>query len=160
MDIFLSVLALILLLVGLAGSVIPALPGPPLSYAGLLTLHFTRFGETSARFLLLWAMVTVGVTLADLYLPGRMARRYGGSRSASIGAWIGMVAGFFIFPPLGIIFCPFVGAFTGELFHDHANNAKALKAAFGTFAAWLIGTGLKLITCGVMLFCGIRAFFT
>ncbi|MCD7970615.1 MAG: DUF456 domain-containing protein [Alistipes sp.] len=159
MDIVLALIAVVLLLVGLAGCLVPVIPGPPLSYAGLLILHFTGFGDFTSRFLFVMAAVTVAVTIADLYLPVWFMRRYGGSRAASIGAVLGVFAGLFLFPPLGIIVCPFLGAFLGELIHDGQSHTKALRVAMGAFMAFMAGTGLKLIVSGVILFYGIAAFF-
>lgn len=153
------VLALICLLTGLAGCILPALPGPPLSYAGLLLLQWSGYGDFPTRFLLIWAVVVIVVTLLDYYLPVWMTKRFGGSRHATIGATIGLIAGFFILPPLGIVICPFLGALIGELIHDSRDSGKAFKVAMGSLAAFMLGTGLKLIVSGVITFYGIRSLF-
>jgi uncharacterized protein YqgC (DUF456 family) len=159
MDILQVILAVICLLAGLVGCIVPALPGPPLSYAALLLLQWSGYGDLSSRFLLIWAAVVIAVTLLDYYLPVWMTRRFGGSRHATIGAAIGLIAGFFILPPLGIVVCPFLGAFIGELIHDNTDGAKAFKVAMGSLAAFMMGTGLKLIVSGIITFYGIRSFF-
>ena len=159
MDILLVILAFLLLLVGLAGSVIPVLPGPPLSYVGLLLLQWSGYGDFSPRFLWIWAAITVVITVVDNFLPAWMTRRFGGSRSATAGSLLGVVAGMFLFPPVGLIVGPFLGALIGELLHDSANSSKALRVALGSFAAFICGTGAKLIISSIMIFYAVKAMF-
>ena len=157
-EIILVILAFLLLLAGLTGAIVPVLPGPPLSYAGLLLLQWSGYGGFTSAFLWIWAAITVVVTIADQFLPAWMARRFGGSRSAMRGALLGLLAGMF-FPPLGLIIGPFFGALAGELIHDRTDSVKALKVAFGAFLAFLFGTGVKLIISSMMIYYAIRAFF-
>ncbi len=159
MDILLSILAVVCVVIGLLGCFVPVLPGPPLSLVGLLLIHWTDYAQFSTRFLVFWGAVTVVVTVADYYLPVWMTQRFGGSRAATIGATIGLVVGMFFFPPLGIIIGPFLGAFIGEMLHDHADNAKAFRVAFGSFVAFILGTGVKLVASGFMAYYVVRAFF-
>lgn len=159
MDVVLSILAFLALIVGLVGCVVPVLPGPPIGYAGLLLLHLTSYVQFSTAFLVVWAIVTLVVTLLDYYLPVYMTKRFGGSRAATIGSAVGLVVGFFIFPPLGMIICPVIGAFVGQMMTDHTNNAKAFRVALGSFLSFFFGTGIKLIACGLMIFYAVRAFF-
>ena len=164
MDIVLVILAFVLLLVGLAGSVIPMIPVPPLSYVGLLLIQWSRFGDFSPAFLWVWAAITVIVTIGDYFLPSLMARTFGGSRWAATGALIGLVAGMFIFPPFGLIFGPFLGAFIGEIrynrkqnrMNQNAQNGNEFKVAFGAFLAFMFGTGAKLIVSLLMLYYAIK----
>ena len=159
MDVLLAILACLCLLIGLIGCIVPVLPGPPISYVGLLLLHWSVYADFSTKFLVIWAIVVVVVTALDYYLPVFMTKRFGGSRAATIGSGIGLVAGLFLFPPIGMIICPFFGALIGELIHDHVDSAKAFRVAMGSFAAFMLGTGLKLIASAMMLFYGVRAFF-
>lgn len=159
MDIFLAVLACLCLLIGLVGCIVPVLPGPPISYVGLLLMQWSGYGGFSGRFLAAFAVVVIVVTVIDFYLPVWMTKRFGGSRAAQIGSAIGLVAGIFILPPIGIILGPFLGALAGELIHDRNNSAGAFKAAFGSFAAFMLGTGLKLVVSGLMIFYAVKAFF-
>jgi uncharacterized protein YqgC (DUF456 family) len=157
-EIILVILAFLLLLAGLTGAIVPVLPGPPLSYAGLLLLQWSGYGGFTSAFLWIWAAITAVVTIADQFLPAWMARRFGGSRSAMRGALLGLLAGMF-FPPLGLIIGPFFGALAGELIHDRTDSVKALKVAFGAFLAFLFGTGVKLIISSMMIYYAVRAFF-
>ena len=159
MEIILLILAFLLLLAGLTGSVVPVLPGPPLSFAGLLLLQWSGYGGFSSVFLWLWAAITVAVTLADYFLPVLMTRKFGGSRAATIGSILGLLAGLLFFPPFGLIIGPFLGALAGELIHNRTDSLKAFKVALGTFLAFFFGTGAKLIISAVMLFYAVKALF-
>ena len=171
MEIFLTVAAFLLLLAGLVGSIVPALPGPPLSYAGLLLLHFGGNGGFSPTFLWVWAGITIAVTVMDNFLPAWMTKRFGGSRIAVIGSVLGLLAGMF-FAPIGLLAGPFLGALAGELINnrvqagrdkaagaelDAAGNTKALKVAFGAFLAFIVGTGAKLIIGSIMIYYAVKA---
>jgi uncharacterized protein YqgC (DUF456 family) len=72
---------------------------------------------------------------------------------------LGLLAGIFFFPPWGMIIGPFLGAWAGELIHNRADGAKALKVAFGAFLAFIAGTGIKLIASGLMLYYAVKALF-
>ena len=165
MEIVLIILAFVLLVGGILGAVIPALPGPPLSYIGLLLIQWS--GHLGARdryfslfILLIWAGITVAVTIVDYFLPALMAKRFGGSRAAIIGSFLGLLAGLFIFPPWGMIAGPFLGALVGELIHNRGEDAKeALRVALGAFLAFIVGSGAKLIVSSLMLFYAVRAIF-
>ena len=151
MDIALSVLAFLFTIVGIIGCIVPALPGVVLSYAGLLCAYFTSYSHMSASALWIWLAVTVAVSVADYFLPAWMTRRFGGSRAGAIGAMVGVFAGFFIFPPIGIILGPFVGAVAGELLNDRGDFPKAILVGFGSFLSFIVGTGLKVVAAVGML---------
>lgn len=133
MDITLSLLAFALSILGIIGCIVPALPGVVLSYAGLLCAYFTSYSQMSASALWLWLGVTVAVSVADYFLPAWMTRRFGGSRAGAIGATVGVFAGFFLFPPVGIFLGPFLGAVLGELLNDRSDVPKAFLIGFGSF---------------------------
>ncbi|MFN8206672.1 MAG: DUF456 domain-containing protein [Bacteroidales bacterium] len=157
-DILLLVSGIICMLAGLLGCLLPVLPGPPLSFAGLFLLHLSKYTDFSIKFLVVWAAITIVVTVLDYIVPVWGARKFGGSRSGTWGAAIGMVAGLFIFPPVGLILLPFMGAFIGELL-EGKETALAFRAALGTFIGFLLGTGLKLAASLMMTFYFVRAFF-
>ena len=164
MEIIFIVIAFLLLIAGLLGVIIPILPGPPLSFAGLVVLQLSGFADFPFLFLLIWGIITLGVTVIDYVLPSIMARRFGGSRAASIGSILGLILWLIFFPPLGFIVGPFLGALAGELIYQGTQkaefNRRALTVAFGAFFAFILGSGTKLIVCGFMLYYGIRAVFS
>lgn len=144
MDIALTLLAYVLAIVGIAGCIIPVIPGVVLSYAALLCAYFTSYATISTASLWIWLAATIAVTAADFYLPAWMTRRFGGSRAGAIGATVGVFAGFFLFAPAGIVLGPFFGAVLGELSRDKHDTARALRSGIGSFLAFVVGTGLKL----------------
>ncbi len=148
MDTFWFILGILLMIGGIAGSILPLLPGPPLSYAALLIQQFKSDPPYTLKFLLIWAGITLLVTVVDYLVPLYGTKRFGGSRYGVWGCTIGLIAGMF-FSPLGIIIGPFIGAFVGELIGNN-NSENAFKAAIGSFLGFLLGTLLKLVTCLVM----------
>jgi uncharacterized protein YqgC (DUF456 family) len=156
MDIVLVILGALAIVAGIAGSVLPVLPGPPLAWAGLLLLHFTQMAQFSTRLLVITAVVTGLLMCLDLYLPVWTTRRFGGSKWGQRGAAAGIIAGFFI-GPWGIVLGPLVGAFLGEIFNQPTQLRRAAKAALGSFIGFLGSTGLKLIWCLMLAWWFIRA---
>lgn len=148
MNTLLIILAVILVLVGIAGSVIPALPGPPLSWVGLLLLGFSTTASYSPLFLIITGLVAALITVMDFVFPSLSTKKHGGSKAGVWGCNIGLVVSIIGLPfgpqgLLGVIFWPFVGALVGE-FLSGKHDTSALKAAWGAFLGFLTGTGLKL----------------
>ena len=112
-DIILIITGILCLIAGLAGCILPAIPGPPVSYAGLLLLHFTDKAQFSATQLLLWLLIVVIVQVLDYLVPMLGSKYSGGTRWGTRGCLIGTVIGLF-FMPWGIILGPFLGAFIGD----------------------------------------------
>ena len=156
MESILVIIAFILLVLGLLGAVLPVLPGPPLSFAGLILMQLSGHGGFTFVFMLVWGLITVAVTVMDYILPSYMTRRFGGSHAAAIGSFLGLVAGIFFFPPWGLVIGSFLGALAGELVHNGANGVKAFKAALGSLLAFVVGSGAKLAVSAVMLFYAVR----
>ena len=165
MDILLIVLGAICLLLGLIGCVAPVLPGVPLSYLGLLLLHWTDRVQFSWQFLVVWGVVVVVIQILDYFIPAWGTKKFGGTKYGVWGSTIGLFVGLFM-GPLGIVVGPFIGAVLGELiyFNRHpqttlseteqnknTNFNRALRAGFGSFIGLLTGTLIKVICCGVMI---------
>jgi uncharacterized protein len=158
MDTFLIISGIILLLAGLAGCVLPALPGPPLSYIALLLLNFTGKYQFSNKFLIIWLIITAVVVILDYMVPVWGAKKFGASKRGVWGSIIGVVLGLFIFPPFGIIIGPFLGAVIGEM-TTGKETGTALKAGFGSFAGLMTGMLLKLVASGMMTWYFIKELF-
>jgi len=148
METIIIILGALLILAGLLGSFLPVLPGPPISYVGLLLLQLTSTPPFSVQFLIIWALIVIAIMLLDNVVPAWGARKYGGSPYGVWGSILGLIAGFF-FPPLGIIIGPIVGAFIGEMAGGKTSD-QALKAAWGSFVGFLAGTLMKVIASGMM----------
>lgn len=151
MDIALAIAAYLLILIGIAGCIIPVLPGVILSFAGVVCAYFTSYSQIPLTAVWIWLGITAAVSLADYFLPAWMTKRFGGSHAGAVGATVGVFAGFFFFPPLGMILGPFVGAVAGELLNDRNDFAKAVVVGFGSFLSFIVGTGLKLTAAIGML---------
>ena len=145
MDIFLLIIGFLFTIIGIAGSLIPILPGPLATWVGLLLLYLTKVIPTDWTFLGITFGVALIVTIIDNFIPILGTKKYGGSNYGIIGATIGLIVGIF-FGPIGIILGPFIGAFLGELIKDKSDSNKALKAAFGSLIGFLASTFLKFIT--------------
>lgn len=151
LDITFIVLGIILIIAGIAGCVLPAIPGVPLSYAGIILLHLTSQVEFSTEFLVGWAIVVVIVQLLDYYIPIWGTKKFGGGKKGVWGSTIGVIVGMFVYPPWGIIICPFLGAVIGELI-DNKETKVALKAGLGAFIGFLTGTLLKLVVAIILTY--------
>ena len=157
METFIAIVALLLGLVGIAGSILPGLPGPPLSWVGLLLVYLWGGGTDGAgepmslTFLLIWLGVTIVITIVDYVVPAYFTKLTGGSKAGGWGAIIGLFAGLVV-PPVGMIVGSLLGAFVAELIVAKKDTATSLKSALGAFLGFLFGTGAKLIAAGLMLF--------
>lgn len=144
------VLAVVLILVGLAGVILPALPGLPLVFAGMLLAawagDFQQIGWVTV--VLLGALTALSVAV-DFFATLVGAKRVGASGKALLGAAIGTLAGLF-FMPIGLFAGPFVGALLGELWHSR-EIAQATKVGLGTWLGIVLGVVLKLGLAFAML---------
>ena len=142
----------ILVLLGFAGSVLPVLPGPPLSFVGLfifaLVRHFSP--PLTPFFIIIMLIVTIAVAVVDYFIPLIGAKKYGASKWGVYGSIGGMIIGIF-FPPFGMLLGAFVGAVLVEWIVTRKEK-HALRAGWGIFVGSVLGTTLKLGTSGVMAY--------
>lgn len=150
MDILILILVAILLLIGIVGSIVPVLPGPPISYIGILVLHFFSLYQIETGLLITLAMIVVVITFLDYWLQLYGVKKFGGGKKATNGTIVGLLVGIFIFPPIGIIVGPFVGAYIGAKMEGNDDNA--IKIAFGSILGFLGGTFLKLFVSGYITY--------
>jgi uncharacterized protein len=166
MDYVLLALGTLLILTGFAGSILPGLPGPPLSYLGLILLHITRFAQFSSGTLIGWALAVAVVAVLDYVVPVWGTRQFGGTRAGVRGSTVGLIIGVILLPMLGVVIGPFgivgilggpfLGAWIGELSAGQ-DSRQALRAAFGSFIGFLAGTLMKLTVCIALGFMFFRA---
>lgn len=155
--ILLAVIAGIFLFLGFLGTFVPVLPGAPLAWVGLLICYFSSINEISIVCLVITGVVAVAVSVFDNFLPVLMTNKVGGSKAATIGSTIGLIIGLFV-GPAGIIAGPFLGALAGEIIHSHGDFGASIKAAWGAFLGFLLGTGIKMIAVGFFIWIYIRSF--
>ena len=149
------VIAAALILIGLVGTVLPALPGLPLVFVGMLLAAWAGgFEQVGIPMLVLLGVLTLVSLIVDFWATALGAKRVGASRMAIIGAMVGTFAGLF-FGPIGLLLGPFVGALVGELLDRRsiggADLGDAAKIGFGTWLGILFGIVLKLGLAFAML---------
>ena len=155
MDIFLLIVAGVLMVVGIIGCIVPGLPGTPIAYAGLWIAQATDRVDFSWQTLLIWGIVTVVVSVLDYVVPAWGTKRFGGTKWGVWGSTIGVFVGLF-FGAAGVIVGPLAGAILGELMGGKKAE-EALKAGWGSFVGIFFGTVIKLICCGLMTVALIQA---
>lgn len=142
----------ILLIIGLLGTFLPALPGLLLSLCGLLIYKF----GTDANLPMIYIWIFSGLVLISIILnyiiPAKTNRKYGGTRWGSIGSVIGTFAGLFFIPiPFGFLVGMFLGVLVGELLHDSKDKKKAFNSVKGAFVGFIYGTGFNFVVGLAML---------
>jgi uncharacterized protein YqgC (DUF456 family) len=149
------VLAVVLVCLGLAGSVLPALPGVPLVFSGLLLAAWAGdFEQVSWITLVVLGLLTVASFVIDLVATALGAKRVGATKLAIAGAALGTLGGLFLGLP-GLVLGPFVGAVAGELM-SHGQVQQATRAGLATWVGLIFGTLAKLALVFTML--GVFAF--
>jgi uncharacterized protein YqgC (DUF456 family) len=156
LEIIAIIIGAMFVLLGLAGCVLPVLPGPPLSFVGLLLLalinHFLP--PLTPTLIIVMAIITLAVTVAEYILPLVSAKRYGASKWGIWGSVLGMAIGIF-FSPFGMLLGAFIGAVAVEWLVQK-EKGRAIKAGWGVFIGSLVGTALKLGASGMMVYYFIR----
>lgn len=152
MDIAIVLLGFVLMITGIFGSFLPVLPGPPISWVGLLLLYLTKVIPMDWVFLGITLFIAILVFALDYIIPIIGTKKFGGSKAGMIGTTIGLLVSL-VFPILGIfgiIIWPFIGALVGELM-NRADHKTALKSAFGSFLGFITGTFIKFVVATVYL---------
>ena len=133
-----------LLLLGIIGCFLPIIPGPPISYSGLLVFHFFSSYSIEENILWLMAFVVIAVTLFDLWVQIYGVKKFGGTKRAVNGSIIGLILGVLFLPPFGLIIGPFLGAFLGAISEENSDTYKAIKIALGALAGFFVGVMFKI----------------
>lgn len=155
MTVWLYVLAGALIVIGLLGTFLPALPGMPLIFGGMLLAAWVGdFQIIGGWVLLVLGLMSLFALGIDFLASTLGVKKVGASNKAAIGAALGTIAGLpFAIP--GLLIGPFVGAVAGELIHrqayDRTNVGEAAKIGLATWLAMAIGAALKLAVAFTML---------
>lgn len=153
MDILWITIGIILIILGFIFSILPVLPGQAISYFSLLMLQLTTNSPFQEDFLVMMALIMIGVTALDYVVPIIGTKKFGGTKRGVTGSIIGLVIGLIVLPIsgivlgpfgiLGIILGPFIGAYIGESTAGR-DSKTAMRAAFGSFIGFLAGTLMKI----------------
>ena len=156
METLIIVLAILAGVLGIAGSILPGLPGTPISWVGMLLLYVWGSGVNAAgnpmslQTLIIWGVVVLIVSVVDYVVPMYFTKLTGGSKYAERGALIGLVAGI-ILTQIGMIAGSFLGEFIAEVQWGKKSSSEALLAALGSFLGFILGTGIKTIASVLIL---------
>ena len=146
------VIGSILMLLGLAGSILPILPGPPLSFIGLFLLallkHFSP--PLTPTLVIVLAIVTILVIVMDYVIPLLGAKKYGASKWGVWGSVLGMAIGIF-WSPFAMLLGAFIGAVVVEWLVGKTKG-EALRAGWGVVVGTLFATVLRLGVSGMMTY--------
>ena len=160
MTIGIVILAILLCIVGIVGSVMPGLPGPPLNYIAMLLIQWQlKSFETST--LIIFGILTAIILVVDYVLPIWFAKKFGATKQGIWGSIIGMIAGM-IFTPVGMILGMLAGAVIGDMIAGR-NSKEATQSGIATFFGTLFTIGIKLGMAGVvtgMLIVEVIAFYS
>ncbi len=151
MEYLLLILGLCCIIFGVVGSLLPALPGLPVSWLGILLLYLTPDIAINYWFLGVSLLVMLVITIADYIIPAQGTKKFGGSKYGVWGTNIGLIVGLIAPIPFGFIIGPFAGALIGELIYDKKDTNRATRAAFGSFLGFLAGTFVKFVFSMVFL---------
>ena len=149
LDVILIIISALCMIAGLAGCVLPFLPGPPIAYLGLVFLHFTDKVHYTPTQLIIWLLIVAVVQVLDYFTPMLGSKYSGGSKWGNWGCIIGTLVGL-LFLPWGVILGPFLGAVIGELL-GNKEFSQALKSGVGSLIGFILGTLLKFVVCGYFL---------
>jgi len=150
LQVVLYLIAGALILIGLIGVVLPALPGLPLMFAGMLVAAWAdHFQRVPVWVIVILGLMSLAALLIDFLATSLGAKRYGAGKLAIVGAMLGTLAGLFFGIP-GLLVGPFVGAMIGELMHGK-QLGQASKVGMATWLGLIFGTGLKVAVAIAML---------
>jgi uncharacterized protein YqgC (DUF456 family) len=153
MDTFLLILGFCCMLIGILGSILPVLPGPGISWLGLVLLYFTNTVPVNYWILGITLVLTFVISYLDYIIPAKGTKHFGGSKYGIWGTNIGLVLGIIMPIPFGFLIGPFLGAFIGELIYDSKNKKRAFRAATGSIIGFLASTFMQFLVS--LLFFGL-----
>lgn len=164
MDALWITLGVLAIIIGAFGAILPGIPGPPISFLGLVFLDLTKKSPFELNFLIIMGVIMAFITLLDYVIPIYGTKKFGGTKRGVWGSTIGLIAGIIVLPAFGIvlgpfglfgvILGPFLGAYIGET-TGGKNSSQAMRAAIGSFIGFLTGTFMKLayaVIAGIYFF--------
>ncbi|MTI82032.1 MAG: DUF456 domain-containing protein [Firmicutes bacterium] len=144
MDWLALTVALVIMFIGLAGTLLPMVPGAPLVMLGIIVYGFMGNFHIFGTFFWIGQTVLLLMVFGVDYMAGAIgAKYYGGTKYSIWGSIIGGLVGLFTLGPLGVIVGPFIGAVVGEMINQNSLE-KALKSGIGTLIGFAGGTLVKI----------------
>jgi hypothetical protein len=141
----LIIIGIVLIILGIIGSLIPAMPGPILSLAALVLLYISKGGDAvSLSVVILFGVFATALIILDYVAPILGAKFSGASKKGTWGAVAGALAGIIFFPPAGIFIGALAGAILGEM-ADGKKFGKSLKAGFGVVIGSVMTIFLQVV---------------
>lgn len=141
-EIIFLIVAVIFALLGLAGSVLPVLPGAGLNFIAIVILYFLKPGLVSVSALVFFGILTLIAVFSDYILPAAGAKKFGASRQGILGLIVGMVLGFMMFSFIGMMAGAILGVIFGELIGGKGSE-KAMRSGFAAIWGLAISAILK-----------------
>ncbi len=154
MDFIWIIVGIVLILIGIAGAIIPGIPGPIVSFFALLILQLRENPPFEEELLVIMGLIAAAVTFLDYVVPIWGTKKFGGSKMGVRGSIVGLIIGIIGLPILGIVIGPFgiigillgpfLGAYVGESMAGK-DSTTAMRSAVGSFIGFLGGTLMKLV---------------
>ena len=151
MDYLLIILSLICVIIGLIGSIIPILPGPPISWFGILLLYFTSIIDFNYWILSITFLLAIASLFFDWIIPAKLIKKFNGTNYGVYGAIIGSITGLIYGSAYGFIIGLLVGSFIGELIYDSKDLKRAIIATIGSFIGFILSTVINFTIALCML---------
>ena len=142
MELLIIIIASLLMLIGFIGAIIPIIPGPIISYLGLLLIYFFTELSFSMNEILFYTILTIIIFFSDYLLQFIGVKKFGGKKYSIYGTMLGILIGL-LFVPIGLIAGPFLGAYLGALMDNKQEN-QAIRIAFGSLIGFVFGTFIKI----------------
>lgn len=145
----LIILAVVLVLVGMVGAIVPGIAGPPFSFLGVLAISFVEGVNHSSEFLVVMGIMGAIIFVLDYVVPIWGTKTLGGTQAGTRGSTIGLILGLLVtlvFPVgfIAVLLGPFIGAYIGEK-NAGTDDRLAWRSAFGSFLGFLAGTFIKVV---------------
>lgn len=146
----LTIVSIVLMLIGLAGVLLPFLPGVPIAWLGLFIYDYgTDFSVLPEYTSLIFFILMVLSVIMEFALPLMGAKKYKASKQGLIGAAIGLIVGPFIFSIIGVIIGPLIGAVVGE--YIAGKEKQAIPSGIGTFVGFAVSMASRMVLVLVMI---------
>jgi uncharacterized protein len=151
MDIAVLVIIIAVILLGIAGTFLPILPGIPLIFAAIAAYGwYEGFQHITSRFLVIMAGLAILSLFVDYVSTYLGAKYFNSSKMGLYGAVVGSIIGLFVLPPLGLLICPWLGAVAGELLQGNELD-KAWRSGLGAVIGLFSGILFKVVVGIAML---------